>query len=377
MNLEGLGRPAATPGAEVVLGGLLYGYPARRPHLAGRPAAQSAMLSAGRAPRPARTPRAGRGAGSPGAWSYEVMEPSPEISNLIVSFDPETLYRRPVRKRDAVDRLRAAGNRRGARIVERMPDRDGVLEPDLVDPLLVRVHTELQRLSEELEHGRRVAELLRPLLSALREAGAGRPLRVVDVGCGTGYVLRWLAAKGGLGDDVELVGADYNPALVGEAARLARAEHLRVTFVKANAFRLPVGGAVYLTTGVLHHFRGPALAAFFRGHDRPETLAFAHFDFQPSPLAPLGAWVFHAARFREPLARHDGVLSAVRAPRRPDPAGGGQGRGAGFDVAVYGARLWLLPIPRPFHTLVGVLPRFRPAFVRALGRRAARLQRWH
>jgi SAM-dependent methyltransferase len=306
-----------------------------------------------------------------------MREPSPEISDLIVSFDPETLDRRPVRKRDAVDRLRAAGNRRGARIVERMPDRDGLLEPDFVDALLVRAHTELQRLSEELEHGRRVAELLRPLLSALRENGAGRPLRVVDVGCGTGYVLRWLAAKGELGDDVELIGADYNPALVAEATRLAELERLRVTFVTANAFRLPVGAAVYLTTGVLHHFRGPALAEFFRGHDRPETLGFVHFDFQPSPLAPVGAWVFHAARFREPLARHDGVLSAVRAHDGRTLLEGAKAGAPGFDVAVYGAWLWVLPIPRPFHTLVGVLPRVRPAFVRALGRRAARLQPWH
>lgn len=304
-------------------------------------------------------------------------EPSPEISDLIVSFDPETLARLPVRKGAVIDRLLAAGNRRAARLVERLPGRDGQLDPGAVDALLIRAHTELQRLSEEFEHGRRVAELLRPLLAALRHEGHAPPLRVADVGCGIGYVVRWLAALGQLGTDVELTGADYNAALVAEARRLAEQERLPATFVTANAFRLAVGAAVYVTTGVLHHFRGEALAEFFRAHERPETAGFVHFDFQPSPLAPLGAWVFHAARFREPLARHDGVLSAIRAHDGPTLLSAAKRGAPGLDVAIYSARLWRLPVPRPFHTLVGVRPAYREAFVRELGARAARLDAWH
>ena len=82
-------------------------------------------------------------------------------------------------------------------------------------------------------------------------------------------------------------------------------------------------------------------------------------------------------RFREVLARHDGVLSAVRAHNGRTLLDAAKLGAPRFDVAVYGARLWFLPVPRPFHTLVGVLPRFRPAFVQALGQRAARLQSWH
>jgi len=33
------------------------------------------------------------------------------------------------------------------------------------------------------------------ILGSLRAAGAPRPLRVVDVGCGPGFVVRWLAAR--------------------------------------------------------------------------------------------------------------------------------------------------------------------------------------
>jgi SAM-dependent methyltransferase len=303
-------------------------------------------------------------------------EPSPEISDLIVSFDPETLVRRPVCKRQVVDRFLAVDNRRAARIVGEMPERRGDLDPDAVDAVLVRVHTELQRLSEEFEHGRRVSELLRPLLSALRRVGVGRPIRVVDIGCGLGYVPRWLAARGDLGPDVELIGADFNAALVAEARRLADQERLRVAFVTADAFRLAVGATVYLTTGVLHHVRGPALAEFFRAHDRSGTAAFVHFDFQPSALAPVGAWLFHAARFREPLARHDGVLSAARAHDGPTLVNAAKTGAPSFQVAMYSARLWGLPIARPFHTLSGIRPEYRDAFMRDLGSRAGRLGTW-
>src|SRR6516165_8298062 len=76
-------------------------------------------------------------------------ELSPEISDLIVSFDAETLVRQPVQKREVLDRFLAVGNRRVARIVGRVPDRVGALDPVAVDALLVREHTELQRHSEE------------------------------------------------------------------------------------------------------------------------------------------------------------------------------------------------------------------------------------
>src|SRR5262249_32313967 len=122
---------------------------------------------------------------------------------------------------------------------------------------------------------------------------------------------------------------------------------------------------------------GLSLVEFFRAHDRPETAAFIHFDFQPSRLAPIGAWLFHAARFREPLARHDGVLSAIRAHDGPTLVHAAKAGAPGFQAAMYSTQLWRLPIPRPFHTLVGIRPRYREPFVSALGARAARLEQWH
>jgi SAM-dependent methyltransferase len=236
--------------------------------------------------------------------------PIVEISDLIIRHDKATGARQPVRRDDVVAALGAAGDKRGARIAASLPHHDGVLDEPSVDRLLVRTHTELQRLNEELRIAEQLAELLVPLLAAV--AGGGGRQRVVDVGCGIGYAIRWLAVGGVLGD-VDLCGVDFNAALVAEANRLAAAEGLSCQFVHGDAFA-PTGSAtVYISTGLLHHLRGADLGAFFRAQAEADAQAYCHFDIAATRLAPLGAWMFHRARMREPLGRHDGVASARRA----------------------------------------------------------------
>ena len=134
-----------------------------------------------------------------------------EISDLIVDFDPSTLQRIPVPRDPVAQRLRDNGQRRAADIVAAMPTSGAMLDSGFVDQLLIRVHCEMQRLSEEFQHGRRVLELLLPMLTALQEQGVRPPFRGVDIGCGTGYVIRWLAAHHTeLPEGVELLGVDFN-----------------------------------------------------------------------------------------------------------------------------------------------------------------------
>ncbi len=295
-----------------------------------------------------------------------------EISDLIVDYDVATLQRRPVDKGAVIEKLRAAGDLRAAHIVDAMPANHGVLDSDYIDRLLVRVHCEMQRLSEEFQHGRRVLELITPMLTALKNGGAPAPYRIVDIGSGTGFVIRWLAAHGNLGPDVQLIGVDLNHALMAEARRLAARERLACQFEVANAFALEQPATLFLSTGVVHHFRGEGLTEFFRQHDRANARAFAHFDFQPNLLARPGAWLFHYIRMREPLSQHDGVISARRAHSAATLLAAA--RQTSFTCAMYSTRVWNLPIPRVFHTLLGMRPELVPAFRDALGSRASRLE---
>jgi len=297
----------------------------------------------------------------------------PEISDAIVSFDPNTLQRRAVKKTDVLDQFRELRNHEAVRIVQQILERDGVLDAAAVDKILITSHCEMQRMSEEFQHGKRVAELLKPILNALRHGGVRNLIRIVDIGCGTGFVIRWLAASGSLGDDVELMGVDFNVALVNEAQRLAAIENLRCKFAVANAFRLEEPATIFISTGILHHFRDQNLSYLLQQHCRPETCAFVHFDFHSSPMAPLGSWLFHAVRMREPLAKHDGVLSAVRAHKSRYLLEVTRTAAPEFVSAIYGTRLWRMPIPRVFHSLVGIRPVYRDAFISNMGNRIASL----
>jgi SAM-dependent methyltransferase len=277
-----------------------------------------------------------------------------EISDLITAYDPATGARLPVR-RDAVMReLLEVGDGRAARIVGKIPEEDGVLDPGAVDRVLIRAHTELQRLNEELQMGAQVAELLDPILRAVRTAGLSiaRP-RVVDVGCGLGYVIRWLAATGVLGD-VELCGVDLNRVLVDRAGELAAVEGLDCRFVYGDAFNLPEPATVYISSGVLHHMRRADLRAFFQAQATSEAIAYCHFDIAATRLAPIGAWIFHRARMREPLGRHDGVASARRA--HDDHELMAAAAGTGLVAMLYRPVLHTNPFCASVRPILGVRP---------------------
>ncbi|MFJ8628205.1 class I SAM-dependent methyltransferase [Kitasatospora sp. NPDC093550] len=299
--------------------------------------------------------------------------PHLEISDLITAVDPRDGRRLPVRRDEVLRQLRDNGDERAARVVAGLPvDRHGTLDPDAVDRLLISVHTELQRLSEELRIGTRLVHLLGPLFTAIRSAGGHPgPYRLVDVGCGLGYLVRRLAATGALGPDVELVGVDLNAALVGEADRLARAEGLDCRFVHGNAFELPEAATVYVSTGVLHHFSAPGLGEFFRAQAASPALAFCHYDIAATRLAPIGAWVFHRARMRHPLGRHDGVVSALRA--HPDEVLLRAATVPGMRALMYEPRGRSNPFCTTLRPVLGVRPALEAPLRTALGRAARRL----
>ena len=298
----------------------------------------------------------------------------PEITDLIIQHDPTSLSRLPVLKQDVLSVFSKFANRKAIRAVEALPDIAGILDDQAIDRILISTHWEMQRLAEEFYHGDRVWDLLRRVVAAIRSSGYRDIIRVIDVGCGIGYTARWLAARLPLERyQLEVVGMDLNSALIREAKRLAAMEQLNCRFVHGDAFSREHSGQIYLSTGVIHHFRGESLREFLHRHEQPETFAFLHYDFQPSFLAPYGSWFFHYLRMRTAIARHDGVLSAVRAHHAETLIEAARRGAPGFASGIYGAKIWKTPAPRVFHTLLGMRRSLLGEFRRQLGARAARL----
>lgn len=301
-------------------------------------------------------------------------EARPEISDLVLAYDPETLARIDVRRAEVLDRLASLGMRQALRIVSSWPHAGGLLDRDYVDEVLLRAHLELQRLSEEFQQGERISRLLRPLVETVSDRAPAETVRVVDVGCGLGYSVRWLAARRALPQTVELRGCDYNAKLVEAANALSRLEGLRCEFSAENAFRLRSPATVYTSTGVIHHFRGTALDQFFAEQHRSGAEAFIHWDIKPSWLAPIGSYLFHRARMSEPLARHDGILSALRAHPSSELLRAARAACPGWKIGVFDGRVEALPVLKVMHALVGVRGELADAWTAKLGPLAARLE---
>ena len=104
----------------------------------------------------------------------------------------------------------------------------------------VRAFDERAASYESGRHGRLHKEISdRVVALALNRVPA--PRRVLDVGCGTGYVLRQLAAR--LPEAGEFLGVDPAPKMI-EAARSASRDD-RLTFTGGTAERLPADEGTY------------------------------------------------------------------------------------------------------------------------------------
>ena len=259
-----------------------------------------------------------------------------EVLDLIVDLAGD--HRRSVQREDAVDRCRAADDRWASRLVAGLPAPGGVLEEASVDDLVLGVHREIDRLSAVARNGPRIANALYPMIQVLAETGHAPPYRVVDQGCGTGHVVRWLAAHG-MPDGVELVGVDVNPHLVAEATRLADRAGLACRFEVGDALDPDHGATIIMSTALLHHLSSEELVAYFAAQEAGSAVGFMHLDLRAGPLTVLGVALVHRVLMRLPVSRPDGIRSAQRAHRRGVLLEAARTGAPDFAVATGGLRI--------------------------------------
>lgn len=104
-----------------------------------------------------------------------------------------------------------------------------------------------------------------------------QPFAVLDVGCGTGALLRTLASR--LPPTVELAGVDPAPTMIG-VARAALKDEPRIRLQQDAAERLPFADASFdlvVSTMSFHHWADQALGL-------REVARVLVFDLGPLPL---------------------------------------------------------------------------------------------
>ncbi len=157
----------------------------------------------------------------------------------------------------------------------------------------------------------------RPVLSFLKRAvGRGTHFRLLDVGFGSGDMLRdiarWASANGFTAD---LAGVDLNPHSRPIAQALTPA-HLNIEFITGDYQRLDHRSFDFIVSSlVAHHMTHGQLVEFLRFMEQHAKRGWLINDLRRHAVAYLGFPLLATALRCNPIVRHDGRLSIARSYR--------------------------------------------------------------
>lgn len=162
---------------------------------------------------------------------------------------------------------------------------------------------------------------LQGLKHLLKTADAREEIRILDVGCGNGDMLRTLAddaITNGL--KFNLVGIDANNFTIGHARQLSAA-YPNISYTCADIFEEIQTTEPYhiiLCTLTLHHFKDTEIISLLKGFHQKTSLGIVINDLQRSALA---YYLFTALCFvfgLNQMSKADGLVSILRGFKRPD-----------------------------------------------------------
>lgn len=155
----------------------------------------------------------------------------------------------------------------------------------------------------------------------LKTAGTQEEIRILDVGCGNGDMLRVLAdyaIKKGL--KFKLLGIDANNFTVGHARELS-AGYPNITYICADIFeeiQKTESYHIILCTLTLHHFKDAEIVTLLKAFHQKASLGIVINDLQRSAIA---YYLFIALCFvfgLNQMSKDDGLVSILRGFKRPD-----------------------------------------------------------
>ena len=159
------------------------------------------------------------------------------------------------------------------------------------------------------------------LLSTLGEEASSRTIRILDVGCGNGDMLRVLAAYGlKKGLVFELTGIDANAFTAGYADQLS-ARYPNIKLLCGDIFEEIKQAQTYdviLCTLTLHHFKDLEIVELMAAFENRATLGVVVNDLQRSALAYRLFQLICLVFGLNSMSRDDGLVSILRGFKKED-----------------------------------------------------------
>lgn len=147
------------------------------------------------------------------------------------------------------------------------------------------------------------------------------PIRIADIGCGNGAMLRKLskwADKNEYG--VKLIGIDANPYSIEIAEELSEG-YPEISFFNLNIFSEEfklMKFDIILCTLTLHHFRDQQIIVLLKQLVQQSTKGIVINDLHRSSLAYILFKLFCAVFVNNEIARKDGLTSILRGFKKRD-----------------------------------------------------------
>ncbi len=154
------------------------------------------------------------------------------------------------------------------------------------------------------------------------------PLRILDVGCGNGSVLKEVAQLGRKrGIKMQLKGIDANEHAI-EIARRNCKDYPEISFEAQDVFSeefVQESTDVLLCTLTLHHFKDEEIRRLLQVFVQKSSMGIVINDLKRSKLAYRLFQLFCAAFIHNDIAREDGLVSIKRSFRKKDLLSYGKG----------------------------------------------------
>ncbi len=196
------------------------------------------------------------------------------------------------------------------------------LQPEMMDQpgLDAERHRQALHGLGRINYWSRSADILwGPLRNLHRELG--RPIRVLDLACGGGDVLRRLAKKARReGLPMEFTGCDISRVAVEYARERSHSANMNLSFFVTDVLRepLPTGYDAIVSSLFLHHLTDEQAALLLRKMaDQAERLILVN-DLLRSPLGLLLAYVGTRLLSLSPVVHCDGPRSVAGAFTRKE-----------------------------------------------------------